>query len=378
MPYKDKLLQLCMGLMSCQSITPQNDGAIEIVERALSAIGYKTTKLVFADTTNLYSRIGTGSPNLCFAGHTDVVPPGEIEKWKVDPFKPQIIDGILYGRGAVDMKAAICAFIIASEQYIKESGNNFNGSISLMITGDEEASGKNGTPKIIQWLQQKDEKIDACIVGEPTSNLKIADTVKIGRRGSITFKLKVIGKQGHVAYPHLAINPVTQLTGILYKLQHYQFDQGNEFFQPSNLEVTTIDVGNKAGNVIPDAAGAQFNIRFNNLYTAEKLEKSIHAIIESITTNYQLEVKTSANPFITEPGLLTEKMIAAIEKVTKSQPEINTNGGTSDARYIKDICPVIELGLLNATAHKIDESTAVDDLYQLSEIYYHFLLLFFN
>lgn len=372
-----KLMQLCIQLMSCKSITPINDGAIEIIESVLSTIGFNTHKLVFADTSNIYAKIGNNTPNLCFAGHTDVVPTGDLNQWITPPFEPRITNNILYGRGTVDMKAAICAFIIATEHYIKTNNNN-QGSISLMITGDEEASGQNGTPKILEWLQEKDEKIDACVVGEPTSNKQFGDMIKIGRRGSITFKLEIIGKQGHIAYPHLAINPIRKLITILHKLQNYTFDQGNSFFQPSNCEVTTIDVGNTAGNVIPEKIKTQFNIRFNDLQTAKGLEEIINSIISSVeNTDYVLTAHASAHPFITKPGFLTDTMTNAIHQELKFTPEISTSGGTSDARHIKDICPVIEFGLLNSTAHKINESSSVQDIYNLSKIYHTFIKDFF-
>ncbi|MBQ4875092.1 MAG: succinyl-diaminopimelate desuccinylase [Rickettsiaceae bacterium H1] len=370
-----KLIDLCIDLVSRQSVTPVNDGAIEVIEFHLKKIGFITDKVIFDDTTNLYAKIGNDKPNLCFAGHTDVVPPGDFNKWKIPPFEPKVTNGKLYGRGVIDMKCAICAFIIATENYFNKGGK---GMISLLITGDEEGSGKNGTSKLLELLKAKSEKIDACIIGEPTSNKKLGDTIKIGRRGSITFKLEVIGKQGHVAYPDLAINPIKQLVEILYKLQNHRFDSGNRFFQPSNCEVTTIDIGNSASNVIPEKATAQFNIRFNNLQTAEELEKFIRSSISLVTNDYTLEIITGAKPFITEPGTLSKIMINAINQTLDIIPEISTSGGTSDARHIKDFCPVIEFGLLNATAHQINEHATTRDIVNLSKIYECFLDLFFN
>ena len=370
------LRKLCLDLISCKSITPINNNAIEIIESYLTNMNFQTHKLIFGDTTNLYAKIGNTAPNLCFAGHTDVVHPGDLKKWKINPFTPKIVDGILYGRGAVDMKSAICAFIIATENYL--NNNKVKGTISFLITGDEEGSGKNGTPKLLKWLKQNNEKINACIVGEPTSDKKLGDTIKIGRRGSITFKLEVIGKQGHVAYPNLAINPIKQLVEILYKLQNYQLDTGNNFFQPSNLEITTIDVGNKSGNVIPESSKVQFNIRFNDTQTSKKLEKSIRLLTSSVTENYTLEVTTNAEPFITKPGILTDKIARSIYNTLNITPKNSTHGGTSDARYIKDICPVVEFGLLSSTAHKINEHSRFEDIEKLSKVYQNFLELFFN
>ena len=370
----NKLIQLCIDLISCKSITPTNDGAIEIIESKLSKMGFLTHKLHFEDTTNLYAKIGNSSPNLCFAGHTDVVPPGDITKWEVNPFQPEVIGDRLVGRGTVDMKSAICAFITATENYLARGGR---GTISFLITGDEETSGKNGTPKLLEWLKKHNEKIDSCIVGEPTSNKKIGDTIKIGRRGSITFKLVITGQQGHVAYPDLAINPIAQLIDILHKLQHHNLDTGNDFFDPSNLEITTIDVNNNAGNVIPEIAKAQFNIRFNNIQTATKLEEFVRLTISSVTETYSLDVKNSASPFVTKPGILSDTMLNAIHQTLGFIPQISTSGGTSDARHIKNLCPVIEFGLLNATAHKINESASIDDIKNLSLIYENFLDLFF-
>lgn len=370
-----KLIDLCLKLLSCASITPSNDGAIEIVESELSQLGFTNSKLVFDDTTNLYSKLEDFGPNLCFAGHTDVVPPGDLSKWQVHPFTPKIINNTLYGRGVVDMKAAICAFIIATGNYLQKGKR---GTISFLITGDEEGSGKNGTKKVLEWLQEKDEKIDACIVGEPTSSSHLGDTIKIGRRGSITFKLEVIGKQGHVAYPHLAINPINHLVQILYKLQNHVFDNGNKSFDPSNLEVTTVDVGNNAGNVIPNTAHTQFNIRFNNIHTAEEIEKTVTSVISKVTTNYKLITTTNAHPFITKEGPLSNTMKEAINTVLTTEPKINTTGGTSDARFIKDVCPVIEFGLLNSTAHKINESSTVQDIINLALVYEKFIENYFH
>ncbi len=371
-----KLIDLCLNLISCASITPINDGAIEILENYLFNLGFKTHKLIFEDTTNLYARIGNSSPNICFAGHTDVVPPGDLNKWITPPFAPKIIDDILYGRGAVDMKCAICAFVIAAENYIKSA---VKGSISFLLTGDEEKSGKNGTQKVLEWLKQKNEKVTACIVGEPTSEKQLGDIIKIGRRGSITFALKIIGKQGHVAYPDSAVNPITQIVKILHKLQNKTLDTGNKFFQPSNIEITSIDVGNKTSNIIPASANSQFNIRFNDIHTAENLEEIVRQEITSITNNYSLTVNNNAQPFITTtPGTLSKIMVIAIKETLNILPKLSTSGGTSDARYIKDICPVIEFGLQNTTAHKIDECTTLVDIKNLSLIYEKFLRLFFK
>ncbi len=378
-------LELSKKLIACPSVTPLDEGVLGVLEKALTAMGFKCTRLKFDEpgydsVENLYARLGTNSPNFCFAGHTDVVPPGNIEMWTSHPFKPEVRDDILYGRGTSDMKCAIACFAAAVDKFIKN--NTLNGSISFLITNDEEGIAINGTKKALQQLEKQKEKIDACIVGEPTNVENLGDTVKIGRRGSITFKLAVWGKQGHVAYPHLADNPISRMTKILHALDSHELDKGTEFFQPSNLEIVSVDVGNPADNVIPAMATAVFNIRFNDSHKSATLVKWIEGICESICetgdAKYKLEHRVSGESFITKPGKLSELVSEAIKEVTGIKPELSTSGGTSDARFIKDYCPVVEFGVLNKTAHKVDENTSISDIYKLTDVYYKVLEKFFS
>jgi succinyl-diaminopimelate desuccinylase len=368
-------LQLSKDLISCESVTPDDNGALAVLEKALKPMGFKCKRMSFSEeghatVDNLYARLGDLSPNICFAGHTDVVPAGDLAQWTSDPFKPEVRDEILYGRGVVDMKCAIACFAAAVSEYIKS--NKPSGSISLLITGDEEGIAVNGTKKMLEALQKQDEKIDACIVGEPTNPAKLGEMIKIGRRGSVTLKLTVWGKQGHVAYPHLADNPVSRLTKILHALDTHKLDNGTEFFQPSNLEIVSIDVNNPADNVIPAMATARFNIRFNDLHKGATLIKWVEGICDSLCegkAKYKLESHISGESFLTAPGKLSTLVSDAVKEVTGLTPELSTTGGTSDARFIKDYCPVVEFGLMNATAHKVDECCAVTDIYKLKDVY---------
>lgn len=369
-------LELSKEVISCPSITPVDEGALDVLEKALKSLGFECRRMVFsengtADVDNLYARYGTKSPNFCFAGHTDVVPPGDIDSWKSHPFKPEVRDGILYGRGVVDMKAAIACFVAAVSEYL--ATNKPEGSISLLITGDEEGISINGTKKVLEALAKEGEKIDACIVGEPSNPEIIGQMIKIGRRGSITFKLAVWGQQGHVAYPHLADNPVSRILKILHALDTHNLDNGNDYFQPSNLEVVTIDVNNPADNVIPQMAKAVFNIRFNDEHTSTSLIKWIESICESAfeegDAKFQLEYRVSGESFLTQPGRLSEIVSDSVKEITGLTPELSTTGGTSDARFIKNYCPVVEFGLTNKTAHKVDECAPVADIYKLKDVY---------
>lgn len=372
-------LQLSIKLIKCPSITPKDAGALDVLQKHLKSMGFSCQRMVFKedgheDVDNLYARLGNLSPNICFAGHTDVVPPGNVEDWTSHPFKPEIRAGILYGRGAVDMKCAIACFAAAASEYIK---SNPKVSISFLITGDEEAIAINGTKKVLKALQEKGEKIDACIVGEPTNPEKLGEMIKIGRRGSVSFDLTIWGKQGHVAYPHLADNPVRRMIKVLHALDTHDLDSGTEFFQPSNLEITTIDVNNPTGNLIPAMAKATFNIRFNDKHTSQTLIKWIEGICESLCeagdAKFELKSHVSGEAFLTKPGELSKRLSDAVQSVTGLKPELSTTGGTSDARFIKEYSPVVEFGLMNKTAHKVDECVAVEDIYRLKDVYLRFL-----
>ncbi|WP_321397117.1 succinyl-diaminopimelate desuccinylase [Emcibacter sp.] len=374
-------VEFTRDLIRCPSITPVEAGALDVLERKLTELGFTCTRLPFSeagtpDVDNLYARLGTGAPNFCFAGHTDVVPVGAAADWSVDPFAATIKDGWLTGRGAADMKGAIAAFVAAVSRLL-QSGE-VQGSISFLITGDEEGPAINGTVKMLQWLEEKGEKLDYCLVGEPTNPTKLGEMAKIGRRGSLNTKLVVKGIQGHVAYPHLADNPIPRLIEILHRLTARKLDDGNDHFQPSNLEVVTIDVGNEASNVIPAEAEARFNIRFNNEQTIDGLKDWIRSVCEDVGGEVELEMKASGDAFLTPPGVLSELISGAVEKVTGVRPELSTTGGTSDARFIKDYCPVSEFGLVSQTMHKVDERVRVEDIELLADIYTEILNRFFR
>lgn len=369
-------IDLARALIRCPSVTPDDAGALSVLENALKPLGFVCERMVFSDEntpsiTNLYARIGTGAPHFCFAGHTDVVPTGDVSGWSVDPFGAEIKDGILYGRGAADMKGSIAAFAAAASRAIARGHDK--GSISLLITGDEEGPAINGTLKMLGALQEKGQVIDHCIVGEPTCVEKLGDMMKIGRRGSINGWLTVHGVQGHVAYPHLAENPIPRLLEMLRRITAEPLDQGNDFFQPTNLEITSVDVGNKTTNLIPGAASAMLNIRFNNIHSGPLLDRWLRdhfdAVITDMGGTYELTTKTSGEAFVTEPGSFSSLVRSAIEKVTGTTPELSTTGGTSDARFIRSVCPVIEFGPPNQTMHKVDEQVRVNDLVELADIY---------
>lgn len=376
-------VKITQELIRCESVTPKDAGAISIIEKYLEPVGFSCHPLTFhePDTQpvgNLYARWGMEGKNFCFAGHTDVVPIGDESAWKHAPFGANIVDGILYGRGAVDMKSAIAAFVAAACDFIASREDNFKGSISLLITGDEEGIAVNGTKKVLNWMKDHNETMNACLVGEPTNPEALGEMAKIGRRGSITFTLVVHGTQGHVAYPHFADNPVTTLLKILTELTSKELDQGTEYFQPSNLEVTTIDVGNPATNVIPAKASATFNIRFNNIHTAETLYAWVKEVCEYHSSKVELFFDSSGDAFLTTPGKLSSIVVQAVQAVSGRTPELSTSGGTSDARFIKDHCPVIEYGLINKTAHKVDECIAEEDIWRLAETYKAILEKYFS
>lgn len=359
---------LAQALIRRPSVTPADAGAMDVLHRQLEALGFACRRMKFGEIENLYARRGTARPNLCFAGHTDVVPVGDNEAWTAGPFEAEIKDGVLYGRGAVDMKSAIAAFVAAVSQMPDQPG-----SISFVITGDEEGVAEDGTVKVVQALAAEGEVIDHCIVGEPTSAALLGDMVKIGRRGSINAWIAVDGRQGHVAYPHRAANPIPVLVDILSRLQSRVLDEGYAGFQPSNLEVTTVDVGNTATNVIPASAKARINIRFNPAHQGKDLaawiEHECREAAEGFSGRVEALCKISGEAFLTAPGAFTDVIVAAVGEATGRVPELSTSGGTSDARFIRAICPVVEFGLVGATMHAVDERVPVQEVLSLTEAY---------
>jgi succinyl-diaminopimelate desuccinylase len=371
-------ISLAQALIRQQTVNPCHDGAQDLLADALESLGFRTKRYPFDGVDNLYARLGGAAPNLCFAGHTDVVPVGDAAGWTVDPFGAEIRGGIMYGRGTSDMKGAIAAFVSASARYVADHGMP-QGSISLLITGDEEGPGLHGTRRLLPAVIADGEVLDHCIVGEPTSEDRIADIVKNGRRGSLNAVLKAVGKQGHAAYPEKSANPMPVLLDALQKLRALKLDMGSPGFQPSNLEITTIDVGNAAHNVIPAQATAKFNIRFNPNHTGAdlmaRLEQLIGSGCDGVTLS--LDMRVTGEAFYTQPGKFTDLVVAAAEAETGRKPDLTTGGGTSDARYIKDVCPVAELGVRNEMAHKVDENIPVDEIETLCRIYYRLLAGYF-
>ena len=368
-------VQFAADLIRCPSVTPADAGALDVLERALTDLGFACTRLPFEEdgterVDNLYARLGSEGPHICFAGHTDVVPVGAEADWQVDPFAGEIREQCLWGRGAADMKGAIAAFVAAIAAHLDAQGAP-KGSISLLITGDEEGPSINGTRKMLGWLKDKGEIIDDCVVGEPTNPDALGDMIKIGRRGSVNGVVTVSGTQGHVAYPHLAENPVPQLAAMMTALSQATLDEGTTHFQPSNLEVTSFDVGNATTNVIPAEATARFNIRYNDSWTADTVSAWIKQQLDAAqgASGYQLELSHTGDCFLTEPNAFVETLSAAVEEVTGRAPVVSTSGGTSDARFIKDVTRVVEFGLVGKTMHKVDERVPVDDIRQLAVIY---------
>ena len=385
----DDPIALSQALIRCPSVTPEEGGALGVLESALGSLGFTVHRLRFTDADtpdveNLYARLGAGGLNFCFAGHTDVVPVGDADAWSGDPFAGDVIDGNLYGRGAADMKSAIAAFTAATDQLIARHGAPDSwaqpGSISLLITGDEEGPAINGTRKVLEWLSDKGETLDACLVGEPTNPDAMGDMIKIGRRGSMMGYLTVRGVQGHAAYPHLADNPAHRIVRLLDALTAEPLDEGSEHFQPSTLQITTIDIVNPAENVIPGAARATFNIRFCDLHTSESLKLRLHEMLDAASEggDYSLAFRITGESFLTPPGPLSDSISGAVEAVTGRQPELSTTGGTSDARFIKDFCPVAEFGLVGQTMHKVDENVSCADIETLTEIYLKVLETYFG
>ncbi len=379
-------LQLSKDLIRFPSVTPKDAGAIKFLSKKLKKLGFKCTILEFKDKKskpikNLYARIGKKRPNLCYAGHTDVVPPGNIKDWTINPFKPLVKKNYLIGRGANDMKSSIACFVAAASKFL-QNNRKFNGSISFLITGDEEGYAINGTKKVVDFLKKKGEKIDFCIVGEPTNPNKLGEMIKIGRRGSLSGKIEIIGTQGHIAYPHLSNNPINTIVSICKELKDYKLDKGNKNFQPSNLEFTSINVYNKAHNVIPARAEAQFNIRYNNLHTSISLKKKVNIIVKRMSKknkcNYKIDFIANGDAFLTKPEKTVLMAKKIIKKITKVNPKLSTTGGTSDARFIRKISPCLEFGLVNKTMHRVDECVSLSDLKKLTKIYNRILVEYFK
>jgi succinyl-diaminopimelate desuccinylase len=375
-------IALAQALIQRPSVTPVDAGALDVLRTALESLGFACHVMTFSapdtdDVTNLYARLGSSGPNFCFAGHTDVVPTGASENWDLDPFAGAIVDGALFGRGAADMKSAIAAFVAAVARFRAAHGEPADwpraGSISLLITGDEEGPAINGTRKVLEWLTERNETIDACVVGEPTNPAELGDMIKIGRRGSINCTVTVHGTQGHTAYPHLADNPVHRLLDMLQAITADPLDAGSDHFQPSTLQISSVDVGNPATNIIPASATARFNIRFNDHHSAQSLTDWLHgkfaAALGDGDAKYELAIHVTGESFLTPPGPFSDLLVAAVEQVTGRTPELSTTGGTSDARFIKDHCPVAEFGLVGQTMHQANENVACADIDKLSEIY---------
>ena len=383
-------VKLTQALVKCKSITPEDDGALQVVQDHLSSIGFDCLPLSFSgngsyEVKNLFATIGSDGPHLAFAGHTDVVPPGNEKSWKHPPFSAIIENDKLYGRGTEDMKSNIACFVSAAEKFLKKNGKNFGGKLSFIITGDEEGEAINGTPQIMEWTNKKNIKIDHCLVGEPTSNKNIGDKVKIGRRGSINFFLTVKGVQGHTANGHRAENPVHYLTKLISNILDKPLDEGNKFFLPTAIQIPTFDVNNSAHNVIPEYATATINIRFNDIHTPESLINWLTEEVNSIFSNKKnvscnIRHEISARSFLNKPGKLSKIVSKSIAQSTgrNEEPELATDGGTSDARFIKNYCEVIELGIRNQTLHQIDEFVYLDDLEELTKIYYQILENYFK
>jgi len=379
-------LQLAKELIKFATVTPVDAGIMKFLEKKLKTLGFKTKILEFKEkgtkpVKNLYARLGSKSPNFCYAGHLDVVPPGNLKDWTVNPFKPSIKKGHLIGRGANDMKSSIASFISAVSIFISNN-KKFNGSISLLITGDEEGVAINGTKKVVDYLKKKKEKINFCLVGEPTNPNKLGEMIKIGRRGSMNGRLSIVGIQGHVAYPQRANNPSTTLVQILKKLKEIKFDKGTKDFQPTNLEITKINVDNFADNVIPGLADAAFNIRFNNKHSSSSIKKKINQIIKKVSkknnSKSKINYRVSGEAFLTTPNNTTFMIQDIIKKITKIKPQLSTTGGTSDARFIRKIAPCLEFGLVGKTMHKVDEAVSLSDLKKLTLIYSSILKNYFK
>lgn len=383
----DRAVALAQTLIRCPSVTPRDAGALDALANALKPARFVCERLSFTGdgsepVDNLFARVGEGPPHLCFAGHTDVVPPGDETAWKHPPFAAEIAEGMLFGRGAADMKGAIACFAAAALDYVKSKGHEIDGTISLLITGDEEGPAVNGTRKVLGWMAEKGQRPEHCLVGEPTNAKRIGEGIKIGRRGSLNGRLKISGAQGHVAYPHLASNPIKGLVQVLARLYDSPLDYGSAHFSPSNFEVTSIDVGNEAVNVIPSMAEARFNVRYNDKHSPDSLKallrEQTQVALSGTELSFTLDFEAPSHSFLTVPGPLDALLSEAVREVTGLTPSLSTDGGTSDARFIKDYCPVVEFGLTTETIHKIDEHVSVADLEQLTAIYRRFIELYFE
>jgi succinyl-diaminopimelate desuccinylase len=373
-------VELTRELIRRPSVTPDASEALDVVQEALAGLGFACHRVPFEGdgsypVDNLYARLGEGRPHLLFAGHVDVVPPGDPSRWTVDPFGGELRDGQVWGRGAADMKSGVASFVAAVARHVGRHGPPA-GSVSLLITGDEEAQAVNGTVKVLEWAAARGERWDGCVVGEPTCPARLGDVAKIGRRGTLSARITVRGRQGHTAYPQRADNAAHRLVAVLHRLIAARLDEGTDAFEPSHLQVTTVDVGNRATNVIPGEATAWVNIRFNDLHTRESLERWLREQAAAEAPDVELEAFSNAEAFLTEPGPLTETLAAAVEEVTGARPELNTKGGTSDARFVRRHCPVVEFGLVGATLHQADERVAAADIEGLTRIYEAFLRRF--
>ncbi|UPT87519.1 succinyl-diaminopimelate desuccinylase [Bradyrhizobium barranii subsp. apii] len=384
-------LSIARDLIRCPSVTPADAGALGVLEKALNAAGFTCHRVTFsepgtADVDNLYARIGTEGPHITFAGHTDVVPPGDENAWSVGAFSGEVKDGFLHGRGAVDMKGGIACSVAAVLEHLAANGGtpraDGKGSISFLITGDEEDVSINGTIKLLKWAAERGEKFDHCVLGEPSNVETLGDTIKVGRRGSQSGTLYVDGVQGHVAYPHRASNPVPDISRLIVAISDDPLDHGSAQFQASNLEFTSVDVGNKANNVIPGEARAKFNIRYNDNHTQASLRELVETRLTKACGN-RIKARivwepSNSNVFVTKPGPFTDLAVSAIEEVTGRKPELSTSGGTSDARFISSYCPVIEFGLVGQTMHQVDERVPVVDLERLTQVYRGILTRYFG
>ena len=365
--------KLLAELIACQSITPRDSGCQELIKKHLEPLGFKCETLNFGEVRNLWATMGKDGPTLCFAGHTDVVPPGPIQDWKFDPFKATFNEDFIYGRGASDMKSGLAAMVTGTADFLKMK-ENFNGRIAFLITSDEEGPAINGTKKVINELKKRKENIDWCIVGEPSSMKVLGDTIKVGRRGSLTGFLKIKGIQGHVAYPYLAVNPYRLIAPIMSDLLDIEWDKGNEFFPATNLEIVNISGSNDAVNVIPGEVELIFNFRFNNIWNYKRLKSKIHNVLDKNKVNYELLWRESGEPYLTKEGDLTQTSQQVIRELVGIEPTLSTDGGTSDGRFFAPLgVQVIELGSINSTIHKVNESVPIDDTPQLAKIYFEIM-----
>jgi succinyl-diaminopimelate desuccinylase len=376
-------LELARQLIRCPSVTPSDAGALDVLQTVLEPRGFRCQRLTFASPgteaiDNLYARFGEQSPNFCFAGHTDVVPVGDAAGWSVDPFAGVVKNCELIGRGAADMKGAIACFVAAADRLCRHFQGKLSGSISLLITGDEEGPAINGTAKVLDWLKARKETPDACLIGEPTNPSRLGQMVKIGRRGSLNGRLTVFGEQGHTAYPHLADNPIPKLARAVIALEDEPLDQGDGAFEPSHLALTSLDVGNPAFNVIPAQATAAFNIRYNTRQDPTSLEAWLKGKLDAMGLRYRLSLEPGAEPFLAKGAKLGAELCAAVRDVLGLQPELSTSGGTSDGRFLYKYCEVAEFGMVGATAHKVDERIALEDLERLTAVYYRVLERYFG